>query len=193
MKASPPGEVFHVRCSLDFPGPASEVHGVFINRNLPSTPGRQPTATASLKIWLKQKSFIYVAMQLAGIVWKSNSDYKILSVPRYCDTLHTFFFFGQEVWFPNGYLYNRYRVKVPSRKDHRKMEKTRTMKWFFLRESCYIWKTVFHSKGLFSLLLSVDLVSVYCYTWAETEGIVYVRVTTVNFNSFFSQLNVFYM
>lgn len=55
----------------------------------PSIPGRQPMATASLKLWLKQKSFIYVAMQLAGIVWKSNSDYKILSVPKYCDTLHT--------------------------------------------------------------------------------------------------------
>lgn len=57
------------------------------------------------------KNSSYTAMQLAGIVWKSNSDYKILSVPRYITYLRLF---PQEVWFPNGYQYNRHCEKAPS-------------------------------------------------------------------------------
>lgn len=67
------------------------------------------------------------------------------------------------------YMHTRDIVKTfPA--GHREMRKERSTMWFFLR-SCSMWKTVFCSKGLFSLLFYVNMASVLCIDRSRKNGV----------------------
>ena len=64
MVAGPQGGSFQVKCNLDPRCPVSEVHGVFGNRDSPSTSGKLPRATVIMYnilqvFWTSQKEVLH--------------------------------------------------------------------------------------------------------------------------------------